>query len=151
MTAQDGAAAGRSTSYAMAGFIAMAFAVVGMTGILAAHVARLPLDRVMAREAVLDQALVLSRALDAKGVEGLRVRLGDSAAVVLAGGDLAGPEFEARVAAERAAMRTRRVAEADATGSRLRVLLIVVTIMAAGFAAAALLAGRRVAPGGGLG
>lgn len=71
--------------------------------------------------------------------------------MVLAGGDLAGPEFEARVAAERAAMRTRRVAEADATGSRLRVLLIVVTIMAAGFAAAALLAGRRVAPGGGLG
>ena len=146
MTTQQGARGAGETSYAMAGFIAMAIAVVGMTGILAAQVSRLPLDRVMAHEAVLDQALALSRARDTAGLEALRPLLGDSAAPVLGRADqsrgeleLAGPGFEARLAAERTAMRLRRAAEANATAGRLRMLLIVVTIMAAGFAAAALL------------
>lgn len=148
MATQQGTRGAGETSYAMAGFIAMAIAVVGMTGILAAQVSRLPLDRVMAREAVLDQALALSRARDTAGLQALRPLLGDSAAAILGRGepDLVGPGFEARLAAERTAMRLRRAGEADATAGRLRMLLIVVTIMAAGFAAAALLVGRRVAP-----
>ena len=141
--APDGAArgettGGRGTGYAMAGFMAMAFAVVGMTGLLAAHVSRLPLERAMAREVVLDQALVLGRAGDVAGLATLRPLLGDSAVILAAGAD-----FEERVAAERVAMRARRMAEADATGTRLRALLVVVTIVAAAFGAAALLAGHR--------
>ena len=133
--ARDG---GRGTGYAMAGFVAMAFAVVGMTGLLAAHVSRLPLERAMAREVVLDQALALARAGDAAGLAALRVRLGDSAVVLAAGAD-----FAAAVAAERVAMLARRVAEAEATAARLGALLVVVTIVAAAFGAAAVLAGHR--------
>ena len=135
--ARDG---GRGTGYAMAGFVAMAFAVVGMTGLMAAHVSRLPLERVMAREVVLDQALALARAGDAAGLAALRVQLGDSAVVLAAGADIA-----AAVAAERVAMRARRVAEAEATAARLGALLVVVTIVAAAFGAAAVLAGHRAA------
>ena len=150
--AVEGGGGGRGTVYAMAGFVAMAFAVVGMTGLLAAHVSRLPLERAMAREVVLDQALGLARAGDAAGLEAMRPRLGDSAvilgamipgAMILA----AGADFEARVAAERVAMRARRLAEADATATRLRALLVVVTIVAAAFGAAAMLAGHRAGAG----
>ena len=126
----------------MAGFVAMAFAVVGMTGLLAAHVSRLPLERTMAREVVLDRALGLSRAGDVAGLTALRPLLGDSAAI-LAGGE----DFDARVATERVAMRARRMAEADATATRLRALLVVVTIVAAAFGAAAVVAGHRAAAG----
>ena len=141
----DETARARGVSSAMAGFLAMAFAVVGMTGLLAAHVGRLPLERAMQREAVLDE--VLAAAGNATALEALRPRLGDSAAAVLPGGaDIAG-----RVAAERVAMRARRLAEADATAMRLRVLLIVVTVVAGAVGIAALLAVRRVAAGTKLG
>ena len=141
----DETARARGVSSAMAGFLAMAFAVVGMTGLLAAHVGRLPLERAMQREAVLDE--VLAAAGNTAALEALRPRLGDSAAAVLPGGaDIAG-----RVAAERVAMRARRLAEADATAMRLRVLLIVVTVVAGAVGIAALLAVRRVAAGPKLG
>lgn len=148
---RDAAAEARGSARAMAGFMAMAFAVVGLTGLLAAHVSRLPLERAMAREGVLDQALAAARSGDRAGLEALRVKLGDSAPALLTGADGEPAGFEARVAAERVAMRARRMAEADATGGRLRALLVVVTIIAAGFGAALLLAGRRVAAGGKLG
>ncbi len=141
------AAKAGEASYALAGFLAMAFAVVGLTGLLAAHVGRLPLDRALAREVVLDEALAASRAGNAAALEALRPRLGDSAAAVLP----AGTEFEARVAAERVAMRGRRMAEAEATGARLRVLLVVTTLLAGAFGVAVLLGARRVAAGGKVG
>ena len=155
--AVEGGGGDRGTGYAMAGFVAMAFAVVGMTGLLAAHVSRLPLERAMAREVVLDQALGLARAGDAAGLEAMRPRLGDSAVILgamIPGAMIpgamflaAGADFEARVAAERVAMRARRLAEADATATRLRALLVVVTIVAAAFGAAAMLAGHRAGAG----
>jgi len=145
MQAQPSPEAARAgeASYAMAGFLAMAFAVVGLTGLLAAHLGRLPLDRAFAREVVLDEALVVARAGNAAALEAMRPRLGDSATAVLS----AGTEFEARVAAERVAMRGRRMAEADATGTRLRLLLVVTTLLAGGFGIALLLGARRVAAG----
>ena len=146
----DETARARGVSSAMAGFLAMAFAVVGMTGLLAAHVGRLPLERAMQREAVLDE--VLAAAGNATALEALRPRLGDSAAAVLPGGVLpGGADIAGRVAAERVAMRARRLAEADATALRLRVLLIVVTVVAGAVGIAALLAVRRVAAGTKLG
>jgi len=126
------------------GFLAMAFAVVGLTGLLAAQVGRLPLERAVAREAVLDRALAAGRAGDVAALEGLRPLLGDSAPAILP----VGAEFEAKLAAERVAMRARRMLEADAIGRRLQVLLVVVTLLAGGFGAMMMLAGRRV-PGDG--
>jgi len=133
---------------ALAGFLAMCFAVVGFTGMLAGHVGRLPLERAVAREAVLDQALVQMRAGDQAGLAALKPMLGDSGGVLLADPGA----FEAAVAAERVAMRARRMAEAQATGTRLQVLLLVVTLLGGAFGVAMLLAAaRRVAPDGGMG
>ena len=138
-------------SYSMAGFLAMAFAVVGLTGLMAAHLAPLPLQRALAREAVLDEALAAARGPGSgAALEALRMRLGDSAAAVLASSPeletrIAAERLETRIAAERLAMRARRVAEAEATGLRLRVMLAVVTVLAGGFAVVLVLAGRRSA------
>jgi len=127
----------------MAGFLAMAFAVVGMTGLLAAFIAPLPLERALQREAVLDEVLVAVRASDAAALEALRPRLGDSAAAVLpAGGTSVAADFEARVAAERVAMRARRLGEAESTQARLGMMLGVVTLVAAAFGAVMMLVGR---------
>jgi hypothetical protein len=126
------------------GFLAMAFAVVGLTGLLAAHVGRLPLERALAREVVLDQALAAGRAGDAAALEALRVKLGESAKEILPMGD----GFEARLAAERVAMRARRMGEAQSVGLRLQVMLVVVTLLAGGFGAMMMLAGRRQGPPG---
>ena len=136
-------------AYAMAGFLATAFAVVGLTGLLAAYIAPLPLERAIAREAVLDRALAVAQAGDAAGLEALRPRLGESAAILPPPGSGApSAGFAGRVAAERIAMRERLMAEAVATGQRLRALLVVVTIVAAGFGAAMMLVSRRVVAGG---
>lgn len=136
---------------ALAGFLAMCFAVVGFTGMLAGHVGRLPLERAVAREAVLDRVVTLARAGDQAGLAGLKPLLGDSAGVLGAGAGI-----EAAVAAERVAMRARLTVEAEAIGLRLRVLLGLVTLLGGAFGVAMLLAASRqgaprVAPGGGMG
>jgi hypothetical protein len=134
----------RGARASLIGFMAMAFAVLGMTGLLAVTIAPLPLHRALQREAVLDEAL--AAAGDRAALEALRPRLGDSAAAVLApGADLA-----AQVAAERIAQRARRIAEAEATGRRLMVMLGVVTLLAAAFGVGMLMAGRRIAPEAGV-
>jgi hypothetical protein len=143
MERASGEAAGggrNATGNALAGFLAMCFAVVGFTGLLAAQVGPLPLERAVAREAVLDQAVALARAGDGAGLEALRPLLADSAVVLPADAG-----FEARVAAERVAMRARLLAEAQATGLRLRVMLVVVTVLAGAFGVAMLLAAQRIA------
>ncbi len=141
----DGRDSGGGPGAARLGFLAMAFAVVGLTGMLAGHVGRLPLERALAREAVLDEALAAGRAGDTAALEALRVRLGESAAAILPAGD----GFDARLAGERVAMRARRMAEAGAIGLRLQVMLVVVTLLAGGFGAMMMLAGRRQGPPGG--
>lgn len=127
--------------YGLVGFLAMAFAVVGLTGLLAAHVAPLPLERALAREAALDEALAAARGGQPAALEALRLRLGESAQAILP----AGPDFEAKVAAERAAMRARMLAEAAATGTRLRWMLVVVTLLGGAFGIGMMLAGLRAA------
>lgn len=111
-------------------FLAVTFAVVGLTGIFACFAAPLPLARALARDAALTEARAALAASDpAKSLEALRPRLGDSAAALLPpGGDM-----PARIEAERRAMHARFAAEAEATASRLRLLIGVVTVVAAVF------------------
>ena len=76
----------------------------------------------------------------------LKPLLGDSAGVLEAG------VTEAAVAAERVAMRARRMQEADSVAQRLRVMLVLVTLLGGAFGGAMLLAAsRRVAPDTGIG
>ena len=117
------------------GFMATAFAVVGLTGLLASFAAPLALERALARDAALDELLQVEKSPDpAAAIAALRPRLGDSADAVLPpGGDL-----PARVARERAAMHARLQADAAATGTNLRWLISIVTVMGAAFGVALL-------------
>lgn len=112
------------------GFMAMAFAVVGLTGLLGSTMAPLPLERAMARDAALDAVLQAAREPDpAAAVAALRPRLAESADAVLPlGGDL-----EARVARERAAMHARLLEQSATTGTVLRWLICIVTVLGAVF------------------
>ena len=121
-------------NYALMGFLAAAIAVVGMVGVMATYIAPLPLQRAMAREAVLDALLADGGADYAR----LAPQLADSAAAVKPG-----PELAARIAAERVAMRARLQAESDGTAARLRVMALVCSLVAMLFGAVALGAGHR--------
>lgn len=127
-------------TWTWAAFLAMAFVVVGLAGLFASYAAPLPLQRALARELALDAAQAALRGPDpAKALEALRPRLGGSAAVLLPpSGDM-----EAKIAAERIAMRARLEAEADAVATRTRWLLALVTVLGAVFGAAILHIGRR--------
>jgi hypothetical protein len=123
------------------GFLVMAFAIVGLTGIFATYAGPVPLERAMAREATLDRALATGTAPDPKAaLEALRPELGDSADTVIDGaGALA-----ARVDRARLAMRAQFSAEAAALATRLRWIIGVGTATAALFGAAMLgVTGRR--------
>ena len=123
------------------GFLAVAFAVVGLTGLFSTYAVPLPLERALARDTALDAALQAARGPDpAAAIEALRPRLAESADALLPiAGDLAD-----KIARERAAMHARLLAEADATETRLRWLICIVTAMAAAFGIALLgLAPRR--------
>jgi hypothetical protein len=102
---------------AWGGFMAAAVCVVGMIGLVGTYSAPLPYEREARREAVLDQVAMTP----APQREALRD----------------GP-IGPRVAAERAAMRVRFAAEADATAQSLRLLIVVVTLMGAVFGGLAL-------------
>ena len=94
----------------------------------------------MAREAALDDALVAVQGADpAAGLDALRDRLGESAEAL----SPVGGNMQARIAAERAAMRARLSAEAGAAANRLRWMICVVTLMGIAFGAAVLHAGRK--------
>lgn len=118
-------------------FLLCCFAVVGLMGLFASYAAPLPYERAELRDSVLDRAL---QAGDSKAaLEPLRDQLDDSAATVIDGpGALPG-----RVAAARAAMRETMRTDAAAIGSRLRLELCVITVVAAGFGAAMLVAAAR--------
>jgi hypothetical protein len=127
-------------NYGLIGFLAMAFAVVGLAGIMATYVAPVPLARAMARETVLDEALAATAGSNPEAaLEALRPRLDDSAAAVLP----LRTDTAQRIAAERVAMRARRAAEAAELGIRLRWMTVVLTLMALGFATMLMQAARR--------
>jgi hypothetical protein len=125
---------------AWSAFLAAAFAVVGLTGIFATYAAPLPLERAIAREAALDQALAAGQSADAAAaLQRLRPELGDSADAVISGpGTLA-----ERVARERVAMRARLSTEAEEVGLRLRVMIGVFAFAGALFGIALLSIVRR--------
>ena len=110
-------------------FLAMTFVVVGMTGFFASYAAPLPLERALARDAALDEALATGGQHDA--LERLRLKLDDSAALVIDG---AGP-LEARVATARVTMHAALLREADGVANRLRMMIVVVTLLGALFGA----------------
>jgi hypothetical protein len=111
------------------GFLAMTFVVVGLTGLFASFAAPLPLQRAMARDAALDEALASGGKPEV--LAGLRDRLDDSAAVVIDG---TGP-IEARVNTARGAMRAELLHDSDAVAERLRWMVVIVTLAGAVFGA----------------
>ena len=115
---------------AWTGFLVAAFCVVGMIGLVASYAAPLPYQRELSRDAALDRLLLT--APDQR--ERLRDALGDSADAVLQGTT----PLSQRVAAERTAMHARFTVEADELASRLRLMIVVVTLMAATIGAVAL-------------
>ena len=116
----------RNTATWMA-FLVAAFGVVGLMGVFASYAAPLPFERAVARDATLDEALATGD--NKPALESLRDRLDDSAPVVIDG---TGPIGD-RVATARVAMHTALQAEAAAIGGRVRLELLVVTLVAAGF------------------
>ncbi len=108
-------------------FLAMTFAIVGMVGLFASYAAPIPLERALARDATLDEALAAGDSKPA--LEPLRERLDDSAALVIDG---QGP-LAARVATARAAMHAALLENADQTGTQLRLMVCVVTVVGAVF------------------
>ena len=121
-------------------FLAMTFVVVGLAGLFASYAVPLPLERALARDATLDAAQSAAHGPDAaKTLEAMRDQLGDSAGALLP----PAADIDARIAAERTAMRVRLQAESDAVAARTRLLLGVVTVMAAVFGVAILHMGRR--------
>jgi hypothetical protein len=113
-------------------FLAMTFIVVGLTGLFATYATPIPLERALARDAALDEALATEgQPNQAALLEGLRDRLDDSAAAVIKG---TGP-LAVRIAAARSAMHAELQHEADAIGDRLRFMIIVVTVLGIVFGA----------------
>ncbi len=130
----------RGASGTVIGFMAMTFAIVGLTGVFATFSAPLPLERALARDAALDDALADAHRPDAQAaIEALRPRLAESADAILpVGGDM-----DARIAAARAAMRKALLTEADVTATRLRWMICIVTATGAVFGALLLSISRR--------
>lgn len=114
------------------GFLAMAFAVVGLAGLSAAFALPIPLDRAVARIA----------ALDAAGPAEARIVavLGEAAAAPIVHG--AGTDADRLQAATRAILR-EAAADQHATAVRLRWLIVIATAMAAAFGVAILGAAAR--------
>ncbi len=116
-------------------FLMMAFAVVGLLGAFATYAAQIPLDRALARETALDQALVAERSGDPARIKSLQDALGDSA-------DKIG-STEASLQAERLRMRSAFQAEADDVGFRLRIVIAAFTATGGLFGAFVLAIVRR--------
>src|SRR5665213_1095854 len=74
----------RIPNLATMGFLAVAFAMVGLIGLVASYAAPLPLERALARDAALDA--VLATGGDAAAIEALRPRLAESADALLPAG-----------------------------------------------------------------
>ncbi|MDA8051399.1 MAG: hypothetical protein M0002_15595 [Rhodospirillales bacterium] len=127
-------------SGAAAGFLTMAFVIVGLAGLLATYAAPVPSARALRREAVLDRVVAAAAMPDAAAhLAALRPELGRSAAAVLAGPGT----LEERVARERAILRARSEAESAALAARLRLLIGIATLAGTIIGIAMLGIGRR--------
>ncbi|MBX5452455.1 MAG: hypothetical protein K6U10_00785 [Acidobacteriia bacterium] len=126
----------------LAGFLVIAFALVGLVGLFATYAAPLPLQRALARDGALDAVLQAAEGPNAAAtLAALRPALGESAAAVLDGdkGSLA-----SRVESARANMRKSFLAEEAAVLRRLRILIGIVTATCALFGVVILrIAGKK--------
>jgi hypothetical protein len=113
------------------GFLAMAFAIVGLAGLFASYALPVALDRAIAQTAQLEDgaAPTQARIVAALGEAGARPIL------------QAQNSDSAKLQAAARAILRQAAAEQDATALRLRWLIVVVSIMGALFGAAVLGAG----------
>jgi hypothetical protein len=121
-------------------FLVMLFAVVGLCGLFASYATSIPLERGVARSALLDETLQASGLPDGPArMERLRPRLGALGDAVLDGpGTL--PD---RIAAARAVVVDEQQREAGSLAYRTRLMLGVVTALAALLAVGILNLARR--------
>lgn len=104
-------------------FLVMLFAIVGLCGLFASYAASVPLERGLMRSALLDRAV----GADAGQLEAMRPALGTLAGAVVDG---AGPIGE-RVAGARLVVADEQRREAASVNYRVRLMLGVVTVIAA--------------------
>ena len=129
-----------NNSLAAAGFLAMCFAIVGLVGIFSTFAAPLPFYHAMVRDVALDDALAALRGPNPHAdLKALAPRLDESARAF----DPLPANAEQAVAAERTAMHQRFRGEADAIAYRMKLMIGIVTVMAAVFGAAITGLGRR--------
>jgi hypothetical protein len=122
------------------GFIAICYGIIGLVGLFATFAIPVPLERAIAREQTLDEALVALRGPTPQiSIDALRDRLDDSAAAFTP--LPANPD--AAIAAERRAMRARMQDDSAAIGERMRWMIGVITLLAGGFGIAMTGGGRR--------
>lgn len=126
----------------LAGFLVIAFALVGLVGVLATYTVPLPLQRALAREAALDTVLQAAEGPNAAAsLAALRPALGESAAAVL---DSDEGSLASRVRSARANMQAAFLAEEAALLRRMRLLIALVTATCALFGVVILrFAGKR--------
>ena len=123
------------SSWGYVPWLAMCFAVVGLTGLFGTYGPVIPLERTLRRSAVLDQALATGAQPDGPArLAAMRDALGTSADAVLSGpGDL-----PTRVLAARAAMLAEEARETASVAYRTRLMIGVITVLAGLFGAGVL-------------
>ena len=115
------------TSYSLLAFLAMAFIIVGLTGIFATYAIPVPLERALAREVAFDDAAVAAGGRDPEAaLTAMAPRLDDSLPAILKGAG----SFSDRITAERLRQRARFATDTANLGYTMRLLLIVITLMA---------------------
>lgn len=120
-------------NYSLLGFVAVAFLMVGLAGVFSTYAIPVPLERALAREATFDDAMIAVRGDNPEAaLKAMAPRLDDSLPAILAA---SGP-LPDRIAAERLRQRERFVSDTAALGFRLRLLIVMVTAMAALFGVA---------------
>ena len=126
-------------------FLMMCFAVVGLTGLFATFSAGIPLEHGMARLAVLDQVLAAARQPDAATrLPALRPELARSLGTLEADVVLSGPgELFDRVAAARETVLSETGRESRSVTYRTRLMVGIVTLMAALVGAGIMALSRR--------
>jgi hypothetical protein len=130
-------AANRAT---LLGFLMMSFVIVGLVGLFATYAVPVPLARAIAREKTLDEAeAALASPNPQAAIEALKSRLDDSALALIP----LPADPQAAIAKERAAMRERFLAEEDGNSTRIRWLIVLVTVTAAIFGTAVTGFGRK--------
>ncbi len=123
-----------------AAFLAVCFVVLGLMGLFASYAGQIPLERAFSRLQVLDRVAAAVQAPDAAAqLAELRPLLADRAEAVLDG---PGTQ-ESRIAGERQAALAEGVAESDAVSSRVRLMLLFVTLTSCAFGIGILAMSRR--------